>query len=145
MAVDRDVLARYVHRSISELARGAAWSTASRADGADTLSQGDYTDAIDSALREQGYVDIDGAPDASLVDALDFETVANSVKQLSLERLQAYYATVVDTVGGPIRIYRSQVAKALAPYSLSSSSGRSVTQSRLGSLVSASLMPDSEE
>lgn len=141
MAVDRDTLARYVHRGISQLARGAAWSTASRSDGSDTLAQGDYTDAIDSALRELGYVDVDGVPDESLVDALDFESLAESVTMKSLERLQAYYATVVDTVGGPIRIYRSQIAKALGT-AVSSSTGRRLVTGGLGVITVTTLLED---
>lgn len=142
--MDRAVLARYVHRSISELARGAAWSTASRVEDGDTLSEGDYTDAIDSALRQLGFVDIlTGDPDEALVLPADFETVANVVRQISLERLAAYYATVVDTVGGPVRIYRSQVTAALQKMGVATnSSSNRLGTSALGSLVSQSLLAD---
>jgi hypothetical protein len=140
--VDRDQVARYVHRSIAELARGAAWSTASRTEDGDTLAQGDYTDAIDSALRELGYLDeLTGLPDETLVDASDFDVLAGAVRQAALERLAAYYATVVDTVGGPVRIYRSQVAQALARLGLATS-GRVVMSRGLSTNLVRSLLQD---
>lgn len=141
--MDRAQLARYVHRSIAELARGAAWSTATRSEDGDTLSEGDYTDAIDSALRQLGFVDlITGIPDETLATELDFETIATLVRQISLERLAAYYATVVDTVGGPVRIYRSQVAAALQRMGVAGGSSSRLATSALGSLVSQSLLAD---
>lgn len=113
MALDRSRVARFVQRNLQDLTKGAGWSTASRTDGADTLTEGDYTDSIDTALITLGYIDEDGLPDSTIVEDTEFLTIAKFVEDDVLDRLSKYYATVVDTVGGPIRVYRSQVAKAL--------------------------------
>ena len=142
MAVDRDVLARYIERNLQELPKGAAWSTAVRYHGSDQLSEGDYTDSINFALRSLGFTDIlTGEPDATLADNTDFDHLAEVAEGHALERLHNFYLTAVDTVGGPVRVYRSQVAQALAARR-GGGSGRRLTRSRLSTSGLTSLFSE---
>ena len=138
--MEREILARFVHRKIFELAKGAGWTTAPRIDDEDALPEGDYTDVIDTALRYYGYIDEDGFPDITLALETDFDTIADYIEELALQRLQVYYATVVDTVGGPVRIYRSQVSKALA--ARTSASARRIQTGGISTRLMESLLFD---
>src|SRR5688500_18707522 len=141
MAVDRQRLARYVARNLQELPKGAGWSTALRSDGVDTLTEGDYTDSIDYALRQLGFVDEDGLTDATLATESSFDALADIAEGNALERLGNFYMTAVDAVGGPVRTYWSQVSKAIQARS-AGSGGRRMARSRLGVATLTSLMED---
>jgi hypothetical protein len=141
MAVDRSRLARFVARNLQELPKGAGWSTALRSDGDDTLTEGDYTDSIDFALRSLGFVDeTTGLPDETLADEASFDALADIAEGNALDRLRNFYMSAVDTVGGPVRIYRSQIAQALQRRQ--GGSGRRLVRSRLGTSALSVLLED---
>ncbi len=141
MAVDRSRLARFVARNLQELPKGAGWSTALRSDGEDTLTEGDYTDSVDYALRQMGFVDEEtGQPDATLADEASFDALADYAEGNALDRLRNYYMSAVDTVGGPVRIYRSQIAQAIQRRQ--GGAGRRLVFSRLGTSALSGLMDD---
>lgn len=129
--MDRARLAQYVHRTLQDLPKGAGWSFAERDEDGVTLTEGDYTDSIDDALRALGFVDVDGVPDETLLLESDFLTVAREVMGYALERLDNYYATVNDTMAGPLRVYRSQIKTAISQIRGTSTVGRKVTRQAL--------------
>lgn len=119
MAITRASIAATVHRGLRALATDAALSTA-----AGEQTEGDYTDAIDAALRSIGAVDVDtDLPDVSLVTSAQLNTLLQLAEAHILRQLQRHYAVAVDLRTGQRDEKFSQVAAALRALSGSSSSG----------------------
>lgn len=73
------------------------------------LSEGDYTYAIDAALRMYAAINPEtGSPDIRYIDAEQVQNILNAVRIEMLERLQTDYAVEVDTTTGPYRQNLSQ-------------------------------------
>lgn len=79
-----------------------------------SLTEGDYTYAIDAGLRDAGAINPEtGLPDVRYVDPALVSGVLDAVEQEMLERLTRDYATITDLTVGPRREARSQTAKLL--------------------------------
>ena len=80
----------------------------------DTMTEGDYTGAVDEALRAVRAVDEEtGLPDVRWLAPDQVDAVERAALQRMLERLQRRYATMVDVAVGPRRESLSQIAAAV--------------------------------
>jgi hypothetical protein len=108
--ISRSEIASRVHTKLGLLASDLSYSTAL----AGSLTEGHYTYAIDSGLRQIGAVDVDtDTPDVRCVAAGAIEVLLNAVEYAMLERLQRDYATMVDIDVGPRKEKLSQIAAAI--------------------------------
>lgn len=108
--VTRNQLAVRVNAKLARLASQRSLSTTP----AGSLSEGDYTYAVDSGLRSLGAIN----PETGLVDVryLDEQTVQaalDAVEREMLEQLQRDYAIEVDVQIGPRREQLSQVSRGI--------------------------------
>lgn len=109
--ITRANIATRVHAKLTALATGASLSTTPSG----TLTEGDYTYAIDAGLRTVGAINPEtDLPDIRYLDTALIDTVLDEVEREILERLQRYYATAVDTQVGSRRESLSQISKTLA-------------------------------
>lgn len=80
-----------------------------------SLTEGDYTYAIDAGLRQVGAINPEtDEPDIRYTDASLLDTIIDTAEREMLERLQRDYAVEVDVQLGPRRENFSQTQKALA-------------------------------
>lgn len=115
--MDRATLAQIVHRRLRGLATDAGLSFAAVGD----QPEGDYTDAIDQALRSLGLIDPEtGALDISLATTDQENALISSVTGELLTQLQLHYATLVDIKAGERDEKLSQIRAAIAATSTSS-------------------------
>lgn len=108
--MDRATLAQTVHRRLRALAEDAGLSTT--ASGSQT--EGDYTDAIDAALRALGLVDPDtGALDISFAQVAQHNSLIGMVSGEMLVQLEVHYATLTDIKVGDREEKLSQIRAAV--------------------------------
>lgn len=106
----RAEMATKVNRKLARLASLRSLSTLPNG----TLTEGDYTDAIDAALRSVDALDPEtGLPDVRYVDPASLQAVLDAVEREMLEQLQRDYAVEVDVQYGPARENRSQIRAAI--------------------------------
>jgi len=104
----RAAIASRVHAKLGRLATQRSLSTTP----AGSLTEGDYTYAIDAGLRSIGAVDPETAlPDVRFLDEGSVAIVDSYVEREMLERLQRDYAVDVDTRVGARQESLSQIAK----------------------------------
>lgn len=84
---------------------------------------GDYTAAIDEALRAVGAVGPYGEPDVTCVAAGDINNLIDATYGNMLQRLQSDYLLDTDVSLGPRRENRSQIAQNLARMAGASGAG----------------------
>jgi len=100
----------WVHDKLGRLATDRSLSFV--ADG--VKSEGSYTFAIDSGLRQVGATNpYTGKPDIRYVDIGDVDTVVDVARREVLEMLRADYAVEVDIAEGPHRESLSQIGKSI--------------------------------
>lgn len=106
LLITRKEVARRAEAMLSQLAIDAELSKAASEDG----PEGDYSFAIDEALRALGAMDTNGEPDVTLVEAQSINALCQSVKTAMLQRLHARYIMRVDRTLGPHSESYSQIA-----------------------------------
>ena len=111
LAITRRQLAMRVHEKLGGLTSSDV--TLSYAASANK-PEGDYTSAIDVALREIGAIHpATQLPDIRAADIFDVDLLLDSTEREMLERIENEYITKVDLSVGPHRESFSQVASAL--------------------------------
>lgn len=106
LPISRTSIASQVAALIAAFATDAGYTTTAAATG----PEGDYSAAIDEALRAVGAASPWGDPDVTLVAAGQINDVVEGVKAAMLQRLRAKYALEVDVSLGPRSESRSQIA-----------------------------------
>jgi hypothetical protein len=106
LPVSRAAVAATVADLIAAFATDASLVTTANADG----PEGDYSAAVDEALRAIGAMTQWGDPDVTLVLPGQVNDLMEGVKQAMLQRLRATYALDVDVTLGPRSERRSQIA-----------------------------------
>ncbi len=131
MALTEAQLAARLHRDLGPLAVDAGWKTT----GQSGQTYGTYTDCIADALGALGIAPsaLQAATTATGTDAASIKAAAAveaRVRRLALagalDRLEAYYAGLVDTVEGPVSHKLSQVFANIERMRASLSVGESV-------------------
>lgn len=108
--ITRAALAARVARKLSTLATDASLSYVA----AGALTEGDYTDAIDSGMRAIGAINPEtDLPDVRYIDSSTIDSLADQVEREMLERLSRYYATLTDIKAGPRDEKLSQIGAAI--------------------------------
>lgn len=106
----RSEIAERVHSKLGRLASERELSTA--LDGSKT--EGDYTYAVDSGLRQVGAVNPEtDLPDVRYLDANLIDTTMDMIEREMLDRLENDYITKVDLKVGPHSENFSQIAKSI--------------------------------
>ncbi|HEX9441330.1 MAG TPA: hypothetical protein VF909_16715, partial [Roseiflexaceae bacterium] len=117
----RAELAAITARQLAALASDAGYSTT--ASGAQT--EGNYTDAVDAGLRSVGAIDPESdTPDIRGLTQALLDSCLQAIERAMLERLQRYYALMVDTEAGPIKEKLSQIAAGLKSLTSSGQGGK---------------------
>ncbi len=120
LAITRRQVAERIADKLGSLASDASLSTTPSGD----KPEGDYTPAIDEALRVLGAVDTQtGKPDIRYIESEDVKPLLDLVNGGMLERLYNEYATQVDVAAGPIRESLSQRRQAIAEMMSGSAGG----------------------
>ena len=110
VAISRSAVAAIIHERLGSLATDKSLSVTPSGDS----TEGDYTYAIDSGLRQLGAIDPETAlPDIRYLEIGDVETLIGLVMQSLLGQLQIEYAAEVDISVGPRRESLSQISKAI--------------------------------
>lgn len=109
LAKSRGQIATEVAGAIAEFATDAGLSTSASASG----PEGDYSAAIDEALRAVAAITRWGDPDVTKLAANQVNLVIEGTKAAMLQRLRAKYALAVDVTLGPRSESRSQIGKSL--------------------------------
>lgn len=108
--VTRATLASRVHAKLARLATNRELSPVA----AGTLTEGDYTYAVESGLRAAGAINPEtGEIDIRYLDESTYQTALDLVEREMLEFLQRDYAVEVDVQIGPRREQLSQVARGI--------------------------------
>jgi hypothetical protein len=116
----RQELAARVHAKLARLASQRSLTTAATG----TMTEGDYTYAVDSGLRQAGAIDPEtDLPDVRFLDTSAVDTVLDLIEREMLERLQRDYAVEVDITVGPRHETLSQVAKSVGELTGTGESG----------------------
>jgi hypothetical protein len=116
----RAALAARVARKLSTLATDASLSYTA----AGTLTEGDYTDAIDAGMRAIGAINPEtDLPDVRYLDSSTIDSLADQVEREMLERLSRYYATLTDIEAGPRKEKLSQIGAAIGRMTSAPTSG----------------------
>jgi len=106
----RAEIAAAVADALGDLATDAGLS----ASASGTATEGDYTGAVDEALRAVGAVDEDtGLPDVRWLETGQVAAAERAALQRMIERLRRKYALLVDTAVGPRRQSLGQIQAAL--------------------------------
>jgi hypothetical protein len=109
--ITRANIAARVHAKLGRLATDRSYSTAASG----SLTEGDYTYAIDAGLRSVSAINAQtGQPDTRYSNADDVNSVINVVYREMVEQLQAEYAVESDITVGPRTERRSQIAGSLS-------------------------------
>jgi len=107
----RAEIATRIHHKLGALATDKSLSMTPAGD----LTEGDYTYAIDGALRQVGAIDEESdLPNVRWLEAAMLDFVFEAVEINMLMRLNNEYATDVDINLGPLSESRSQIARQLA-------------------------------
>ena len=123
----RAEIAGEVAAQISAIATDAGLSTTPSASG----PEGDYSAAIDEALRAVGAMNTWGDPDVTLLGADKVNEVIEQVKVGMLQRVRSKYALEVDVTLGPRSESRSQIASSLDEMLAGAGGSRRVTMGKL--------------
>ncbi len=105
----RSELADLVAGQITSIATDKSYSTTANASG----PEGDYSAAIDEALRAQSAMNRWGDPDVTLLEGGQVNAVIEAAKVSMLQKARASYALAVDYTLGPRSESRSQIAGSL--------------------------------
>lgn len=105
----RAQLASMIASQLSTLASDAGLGRAPSAAGPD----GDYSEAIDEALRAMGAVGAHGEPDVTALPLNKINDCVESGRVAMLQRLRAKYALKTDVSLGPRRESYSQIAQSI--------------------------------
>ena len=105
----RQSLAQIVHDRLGEIATDRGWSYTTSGD----LTEGDYTYAIDAALRDLELLDSDDEPDITEAEVGQYNTLVEVVERYMLAKAERSLAMRVDLQLGPRRESFSQQAEAL--------------------------------
>lgn len=109
LPLTRARIASQVARRLGDLATDAGISTVASATGVN----GDYTDAIDEALRSVSSVDMYATPDVTRVTSSQVNDVMEAAYMAALQNIRASYALQTDVTLGPRRESRSQIAASI--------------------------------
>ena len=109
LPMSRAEIAGQVAARIAEFATDAGLSTTPSASG----PEGDYSTAIDEALRAIGAMNRWGDIDVTLLTPAQVNNVIEGARAAMLQRLRAKYALDVDVTLGPRSESRSQIAGSL--------------------------------
>lgn len=103
-------IATRVHTKLGLLASDRSLSTTASG----SLTEGDYTYAIDQGLRSVGAINpLTDEPDVRWLTTASLDTLMAQVEAAMLERLQRDYATMTDITVGQRSESLSQIAKAI--------------------------------
>lgn len=103
----RAAIAARIHAKLARLATQRSLSTSPSG----SLTEGDYTYAIDAGLRQIGAINPEtDLPDTRYIEANLLDTLLDAVEREILEQLQRDYAVEVDIQVGPRRENLSQIA-----------------------------------
>lgn len=106
--ITRAAIAARVNTKLARLASNRSLSTTASG----SLTEGDYTYAIDAGLRNLGAINPEtGLPDVRYLSPDDANGVIDAVLMEILEQLQADYAVEADIRSGQYDEKRSQIAK----------------------------------
>lgn len=138
--VTRAALASRVHAKLARLATNRELSPVA----AGTLTEGDYTYAVEAGLRAAGAINPEtGEIDIRYLDESTYQTALDLVEREMLEFLQRDYAVEVDVQIGPRREQLSQVARGIeAVLGVARESGQA---SGSGQIVMRKLRRESED
>lgn len=128
LAVTRGQLAVMVAARLGTLATDAALAYAASTLG----SEGNYTLAIDEALRAVGAVGDYGDPDVTRLAAEQVGDAVESARVTMLQQLRGAYALKTDVSLGPRRESYSQIATSIDAMIAGAGSARRVSVGRLG-------------
>lgn len=106
LPISRAQIAAQLAASLAELVADAGLSAAPSAIG----PEGDYTYAIDEALRQIGAVNVYGDADVTQLFASEVNDVLDAAQTALLRRLRSKYALETDVTLGPRSERRSQIA-----------------------------------
>lgn len=109
LPISRSRIASQVARRLGQLATDANISTVASATGVN----GDYTDAIDEALRGVSAVDMYSTPDVTRVTSSQINDVIEAAYMSALQNIRASYALQTDVTLGPRRENRSQIGASI--------------------------------
>jgi hypothetical protein len=110
VAITRANIAAAAHRKMGRVATDRSYSTTSSG----TQTEGDYTDAVDDALRTVGAIDPKtGEPDVRWLDPEQVKGAIDVTLQAMLERAAIDYGVEVDFTIGPHSERLSQKREAL--------------------------------
>jgi len=108
--LSRAAIATRVEARLSSLASDAGLSTAATTG----KTEGDYSYAIDAALRQIGAIDPETAqPDIRYLGTSDIDSVLQMAEREMLQQLHRYYVLQVDISVGQRRESLSQIAKSI--------------------------------
>lgn len=127
LPVSRADIAQAVAARIADLASDAGLVYTPNADGPD----GDYSRAIDEALRAVGAVTRYGDPDVTQLLSNQINDVIESTQTAVLQRLRSRYALVTDVSLGPRRESRSQIAGSIDAMLSGAGADRRIKTARL--------------
>jgi len=97
-----------------------------------TGPEGDYSAAIDEALRAVGAVNSWGDPDVTLLLPLKINDVIEAARMSILQRVRGKYALETDVTLGPRSESRSQIASSLDEMLAGSGGSRRPSMGKLG-------------
>lgn len=106
LPITRRRMAILLEERLGQLAAEACWSRQANSAGPD----GDYSTAIDEALRALGACDTLGEPDIVRLQPEQINDALEAAQRNLLQRLRADYALSTDVSLGPRRESRSQIA-----------------------------------
>lgn len=106
LALSRGDVATRVARRLATLATDQSLTTVASAKG----PEGDYSDAIDEALRQMGACTRYGDPDITRVEPGQVSSLIDAAVTAMLQQLRATYSLKADVALGPRRESLSQVA-----------------------------------
>lgn len=108
--VTRRKIAQAVHRKLRRVATELCYDTATEGE----QTEGDYTDAVDEALRSAGAINPEtGLPDTRYLDEQSVKTAIDLTMQAMLEMAAIDFGVEVDVAIGPHREQLSQKREAL--------------------------------
>lgn len=122
MALTRVTLAKMVHDRLGAIATDRSWTWVADGD----LTEGDYTYAIDAALRDLELLGSSDEPDISEAGVEQYNTLVEVVERYMLAKAERSLAMKVDLTLGPRREAFSQQAAALREMSKAGGSKRVV-------------------
>jgi hypothetical protein len=127
LPASRAEMAADVAGSLGALATDAGVSTTASASG----PEGDYSAAIDEALRAAGAMNRWGDEDVTLLDASRVNDAIEAARASMLQRVRATYALQTDVSLGPRSESRSQIASSIDEMLAGAGGSRRMSMGRL--------------